>query len=169
MICVAHTRSTDKQFHVTCNQQQSDTSFDCDAVRDYAKLGTMKMTSIAKRLSKLRTKKGLNQSQLARTVGVTRAAVSRWEQGDIDSILARNAIRVAHALGTSVEFLFTGRHCIDQTDLDALSRSIKIVDQALTDNISSTGKATITSLVYQLIINGETVSKTKVRQLKAAA
>ena len=61
------------------------------------------MTTIAKRLNKLRIREGLNQSQLAKSVGVTRAAVSRWEQGDIDSILAKNALRVASTLGTSVE------------------------------------------------------------------
>ena len=66
------------------------------------------MTRAVKRLKKLRSKAGLNQSQLARSVEVTRAAASRWEQGDIDSILARNAIRVASTLGTSVEYLFTG-------------------------------------------------------------
>jgi len=126
------------------------------------------MTTIAKRLNKLRIREGLNQSQLAKSVGVTRAAVSRWEQGDIDSILAKNALRVASTLGTSVEYLFTGKHSVDQTDLEALSRSIKIVDQVL-GNVSPQGKAAITSLVYQLIINGEPVSKTRVRQLKDAA
>jgi len=126
------------------------------------------MTSAARRLKKLRSKAGLNQSQLARSVNVTRAAASRWEQGDIDSILARNAIRVADTLGTSVEYLFTGKEPCAQIDVDALSRAIRIVEQVL-KNLTPKGKATIVALVYQLILNDQPVSKNVVRQLKEAA
>ena len=126
------------------------------------------MTSAARRLKKLRSKAGLNQSQLARSVNVTRAAVSRWEQGDIDSILARNAIRVADMLDTSVEYLFTGKQPCTQIDVDALSRAIRIVEQVL-KNLTPKGKATIVALVYQLILNDQPVSKNVVRQLKEAA
>ena len=126
------------------------------------------MTSAARRLKKLRSKAGLNQSQLARSVNVTRAAASRWEQGDIDSILARNAIRVADTLDTSVEYLFTGKQPCTQIDVDALSRAIRIVEQVLT-NLTPKGKATIVALVYQLILNDQPVSKNVVRQLKEAA
>ena len=126
------------------------------------------MTSAARRLKKLRSKAGLNQSQLARSVNVTRAAASRWEQGDIDSILARNAIRVADTLDTSVEFLFTGKQPCTQIDVDALSRAIRIVEQVL-KNLTPKGKATIVALVYQLILNDQPVSKNVVRQLKEAA
>ena len=126
------------------------------------------MTSAARRLKILRSKAGLNQSQLARSVNVTRAAASRWEQGDIDSILARNAIRVADTLDTSVEYLFTGKQPCTQIDVDALSRAIRIVEQVL-KNLTPKGKATIVALVYQLILNDQPVSKNVVRQLKEAA
>jgi transcriptional regulator with XRE-family HTH domain len=126
------------------------------------------MTSAAKRLKTLRSKAGLNQSQLARSVNVTRAAASRWEQGDIDSILARNAIRVADALDTSVEYLFTGKQPCTQIDVDALSKAVRIVEQVL-KNLTPKGKATIVALVYQLILNDQPVSKNVVRQLKEAA
>ena len=126
------------------------------------------MTRTANRLKKLRSRAGLNQSQLARSVEVTRAAASRWEQGDIDSILARNAIRVAGTLGTSVEYLFTGKEPCAQINVDALSRAIRIVEQVLTD-LTPKGKATIVALVYQMILNDRPVSKKVVRQLKVAA
>ena len=126
------------------------------------------MTRAANRLKRLRSKAGLNQSQLARSVEVTRAAASRWEQGDIDSILARNAIRVADTLGTSVEYLFTGKEPCAQINVDALSTAIQIVEQVLTD-VNPKGKATIVALVYQLILNDRPVSKKVVHQLKAAA
>ena len=126
------------------------------------------MTRAANRLNKLRNKAGLNQSQLARSVEVTRAAASRWEQGDIDSILARNAVRVADTLGTSVEYLFTGKGPRAQINVDALSRAIQIVEKTLAD-LNPKGKATIVALVYQLILNDRPVSKKVVRQLRAAA
>ena len=126
------------------------------------------MTRAAKRLKGLRSKAGLNQSQLAKSVDVTRAAASRWEQGDIDSILARNAIRVAGTLGTSVEYLFTGKEPCTQINVDALSRAIRIGEQVLAD-LTPKGKATIMALVYQLIVNDQPVSKKVIRQLKVAA
>ena len=126
------------------------------------------MTRAANRLKKLRSRAGLNQSQLARSVEVTRAAASRWERGDIDSILARNAIRVAGTLGTSVEYLFTGKEPYAQINVDALSRAIRIGEQVLAD-LTPKGKATIMALVYQLIVNDQPVSKKVIRQLKVAA
>ena len=127
------------------------------------------MTKIAKRLKKLRGNAGLNQSQLAKSVGVTRAAASRWEQGDIDSILAKNAIRVADTLGTSVEYLFTGKVTSDQSlDVEMLSRSIDIVNREM-KHLTSSGHATIVALVYQLMVSGKPVSKQVLRQLTKAA
>ena len=126
------------------------------------------MTRAANRLKKLRNTAGLNQSELARSVEVTRAAASRWEQGDIESILARNAIRVAATLGTSVEYLFTGKEPCTQINVDSLSRAIRIVEQVLTD-LNPKGKATIVALVYQLILNDRPVSAKVVCKLKAAA
>ncbi len=124
------------------------------------------MTRVANRLKTLRNKAGLSQSDLARSVEVTRAATSRWEQGDIDSILARNAIRVAGTLGTSVEYLFTGKEPCAQIDVAALSRAIRIVEQVLTD-LTPKSKAAIVALIYELILTGQPVSKNVIRQLKA--
>ena len=127
------------------------------------------MTKIARRLKKLRGNAGLNQSQLAKSVGVTRAAASRWEQGDINSILAKNAIRVADTLGTSVEYLFTGKVTSDQSlDVEMLSQSINIVNSEM-KHLTSSGHATIVSLVYQLMVSGKPVSKQVLRQLTKAA
>ena len=126
------------------------------------------MTITAKRLKKLRGNAGLNQSQLAKSVGVTRAAASRWEQGDIDSILAKNAIRLANILGTSVEYLFTGKsNHYQDIDIDTLSRSINIVNDEL-KGLQPPNQATIISLVYQMMKNGHPVSKNILRQLHKA-
>ncbi len=126
------------------------------------------MNTATKRLKKLRIKAGLNQSQLARKVGVTRAAASRWEQGDIESILARNALSVADALETDVKYLFTGRSKTSPLDVESLTRAIKFVEQSLGD-ITPTGKANTINLVYQLMVQGQQVSKKVVRELQKTA
>ncbi len=126
------------------------------------------MNTASKRLKKLRIKAGLNQSQLARKVGVTRAAASRWEQGDIESILARNALSVANALKTDVQYLFTGRCNTNPLDVESLTRAIKIVEQSLGD-LTPTGKANIINLVYQLMTEGRQVSRKAVRELQKTA
>ena len=126
------------------------------------------MNTASKRLKKLRIKAGLNQSQLARKVGVTRAAASRWEQGDIESILARNALSVANALKTDVQYLFTGRCNTNPLDVESLTRAIKIVEQSLGD-LTPTGKANIINLVYQLMTEGRQVSRKAVRELLKTA
>ena len=126
------------------------------------------MNTASKRLKKLRIKAGLNQSQLARKVGVTRAAASRWEQGDIESILARNALSVANALKTDVQYLFTGRCDTNPLDVESLTRAIKIVEQSL-DDLTPTGKANIINLVYQLMTEGRQVSRKAVRELQKTA
>jgi transcriptional regulator with XRE-family HTH domain len=126
------------------------------------------VNTASKRLKKLRIKAGLNQSQLARKVGVTRAAASRWEQGDIESILARNALSVANALKTDVQYLFTGRCNTSPLDVESLTRAIKIVEQSLGD-LTPTGKANIINLVYQLMTEGRQVSRKAVRELLKTA
>jgi transcriptional regulator with XRE-family HTH domain len=126
------------------------------------------VNTASKRLKKLRIKAGLNQSQLARKVGVTRAAASRWEQGDIESILARNALSVANALKTDVQYLFTGRCNTNPLDVESLTRAIKIVEQSLGD-LTPTGKANIINLVYQLMTEGRQVSRKAVRELQKTA
>ena len=47
----------------------------------------------------------INQSELARASGLTRAAISRWEANPSRSPNARSALAVAKALGVSVESL----------------------------------------------------------------
>ena len=62
--------------------------------------------SLARAIQGARRKKGLNQSQLARLVGVTRQAVSDWEKG-IDPTLA-NLRKVARVTQTPLAELVGG-------------------------------------------------------------
>lgn len=56
-------------------------------------------------IASARKAKGLNMSELARRVGVSRAAVSYWESGDVQHIDPMNALALASVLDLNVEDL----------------------------------------------------------------
>ena len=64
--------------------------------------------SLGERITELRKACGMNQSDLARSMDVTRQAVSKWET-DQSSPDAANLIRLADLLDTDIEYLTTGR------------------------------------------------------------
>ena len=64
--------------------------------------------SIGERISQLRQDNHISQLQLADALGISRQAVSKWEndQTSPDTI---NLIRLADVLNTEVEYLATGK------------------------------------------------------------
>ena len=64
--------------------------------------------SIGERISKLRQDKNISQMQLSEALGVSRQAVSKWEN-DLSAPDTINLIRLADILDTEVEYLATGR------------------------------------------------------------
>lgn len=64
--------------------------------------------SLGVRITELRKTAGMNQSDLAKAMDVTRQAVSKWETGQ-SSPDAANLIRLAELLDTDIEYLTTGR------------------------------------------------------------
>lgn len=71
--------------------------------------GGIPVDSFAKRLKQIRKQAGLTQEQLAETIGLTRQAISRWEQGhtqpDMEMLLT-----LSQALHMDVETLVFGRN-----------------------------------------------------------
>lgn len=65
--------------------------------------------SIGGRITELRNDKKLSQGQLADLLGVSRQAVSKWEN-DKTSPDTLNLIRLADVLDTEIEYLATGKH-----------------------------------------------------------
>ena len=65
--------------------------------------------SIGARITELRNEKKLSQGQLADILGVSRQAVSKWEN-DKTSPDTLNLIKIADVLDTEIEYLATGRH-----------------------------------------------------------
>lgn len=64
--------------------------------------------SLGERIAELRTSCDLSQNQLAKTMEVSRQAVSKWET-DQSAPDAMKMIRLAEVLDTDVEYLTTGR------------------------------------------------------------
>ena len=65
--------------------------------------------SIGGRITELRNEKNLSQGQLADLLGISRQAVSKWEN-DKTSPDTLNLIKLADVLDTEIEYLATGRH-----------------------------------------------------------
>ena len=65
--------------------------------------------SVGERIISLRTASSLSQGQLAERMGVSRQAVSKWENG-LSCPDPLRLIQLADALNTDVEYLATGRH-----------------------------------------------------------
>lgn len=64
--------------------------------------------SIGERIGELRKSAGLSQGQLADLLGVTRQAVSKWEN-DLSSPDTIKLIKLSDVLDTEVEYLATGK------------------------------------------------------------
>lgn len=69
--------------------------------------------SIGERISGLRKEKKLSQGQLADLLGVSRQAVSKWEN-DASSPDTLNLVKIADVLDTEVEYLATGKKPVYQ-------------------------------------------------------
>ena len=65
----------------------------------------------ANRLAELRKKNGLSQEELADKLGLSRQAVSKWEN-DLSSPDTLKLIQLAEVLDTDVEYLATGRNTV---------------------------------------------------------
>lgn len=64
--------------------------------------------SIGERITELRKVQNISQGQLASALGISRQAVSKWEN-DLTVPDAMNLIHLADLLDTDIEFLATGR------------------------------------------------------------
>ena len=65
--------------------------------------------SVGDRIANLRKERNISQGNLANAVGVTRQAVSKWENG-LSLPDSGNLILLAEVLCTDVEYLTTGRY-----------------------------------------------------------
>ena len=65
--------------------------------------------NIGERITAIRKERSISQAELAKRMGVSRQAVSKWEQG-LSSPDTNKLIQLAQILDTDVEYLATGVH-----------------------------------------------------------
>lgn len=89
--------------------------------------------SIGERITNLRTEANLSQGQLATLLGVSRQAVSKWEN-DQSSPDTMKLIRLADILNTEVEFLATGKKPVYESApivVNLVKQEDKIVEKVI--------------------------------------
>lgn len=111
------------------------------------------METINDRIRTSRDKKGWNQSDLARAIGVTPQTVQQWENGKT-SPRNKKIDALAQALGVSADWLLTGRDMTpslpDATnDEEGLSPREKIIIELIRDLTSDQQTDVVRSLEAQ--------------------
>ena len=85
--------------------------------------------SIGERISELRKERNVSQGQLADSLGITRQAVSKWEN-DLAVPDALKMIQLADILDTDIEYLSTGRRNFARRPPVVL-REVKVVEKVV--------------------------------------
>lgn len=85
--------------------------------------------SIGERISDLRKAGNLSQGQLAESLGITRQAVSKWEN-DLAVPDALKMIQLADLLDTDIEYLSTGRRNFGRRPPVVLTE-VKVVEKVV--------------------------------------
>lgn len=67
------------------------------------------MSLLEERIHEARCESGITPSNLARMVGVTSAAVSRWEKGQVKNLRMEHLFTLSRLLNVNPEWLATGR------------------------------------------------------------
>lgn len=85
--------------------------------------------SIGERIAELRNKKNISQGRLAQMLGVSRQAISKWEN-DQSSPDTLHLIKLADTLDTEVEYLATGRKTVYE-EAPIVVNMVKKVDKVV--------------------------------------
>ena len=85
--------------------------------------------SVGERITELRKSQNISQGDLAKCMGVSRQAVSKWENG-LSSPDTVNLIRLAEVLETDVEYLATGRNTVLRRP-PVVIKSVEYVDRVI--------------------------------------
>lgn len=119
--------------------------------------------SIGERISELREQNGFSQYELAKTMEVSRQAVSKWEN-DLSSPDAMNLIRLAEVLDTDIEYLTTGRRTYGRRPPVVLETE-KIVEKVIEKPVVQVVEKVIEKIVEVPVIQyiEKPVIKTKIR------
>jgi transcriptional regulator with XRE-family HTH domain len=68
------------------------------------------METMGERLKRLRVARGYTQPEFARLVGVTKSAISQWEDDSTKNLKLTTLARVLDVLGTDLQYLVWGEN-----------------------------------------------------------
>ena len=108
--------------------------------------------SIGERISDLRAQRNISQVHLAKQLGISRQAVSKWEN-DLTSPDTLNLIKLADVLDTDVEYLATGNHCTHKAapEIITVQKPVKIVVEKIVE------KPVVVEKIVEVEITKETI------------
>lgn len=108
--------------------------------------------SIGERISDLRAQRNISQVQLAKQLGISRQAVSKWEN-DLTSPDTLNLIKLADVLDTDVEFLATGNHGTHKAapEIITVQKPVEIVVEKIVE------KPVVVEKIVEVEITKETI------------
>lgn len=79
--------------------------------------------SVGERITQLRKECGLSQGQLANMMGVTRQAISKWEN-DQTTPDTLNLIRLSEVFDRDIEYLATGQVKVDMSEVEPIVQTV---------------------------------------------
>lgn len=101
---------------------------------------------LSEKVKKLREKKGWNQKELADASGLTPATISRVESHQVLSLKSPALIRLAGALGTTVDFLIDNTKSQTASDIVSSDPDAKVIFQGY-EKLSAPGREQLKEFV----------------------
>lgn len=122
------------------------------------------MNEISERLKEFRERVSMSQSELSRTLGISRGGVNRWEKGDAHKMSMENMILTCKVLEISLDELALGAAPVGALDVDALGKAMTLVSDIF-KRMEDSDRAKLVSMVYQLVAQGNDVPPSLVTQM----
>lgn len=117
--------------------------------------------SIGERIIELRKASGLSQLDIARSLDVSRQAVSKWEN-DLSSPDAMNLIHLADILDTDIEYLATGRRSYGRRP-PVVIKTTETIEKIVEKPVVQTVECVVERIVEKPVI--QTVEKPIIKKI----
>jgi len=112
------------------------------------------MNHFGKRLKQLRNQASLNQAELGRLAGVTRASISLYEKRETaEKCRVHMLTSIAESLGVTVDYLVTGQESPSRISLEHLRFAVEQARE-ISPQADSDKTARLIKFIYSLKVGG---------------
>ncbi len=94
------------------------------------------MSLLGERIKAARIEQGLAPVELARAVGVTGAAVSRWESGFVKNLKMLHLFSISRLLNVNPEWLATGQGAFKEQKITGQEKGERMADENLVNSLT---------------------------------